>query len=639
MKMSPAASRPRSMNAITWRLAVFALAVWLLGAGLITHCIALELYTQMQHKTQVFASHYAEVRVNYTEEKAKLPGYAEYCRIHAMQFSGNFHELYSDSGLFPSLTDGKGISYDKDDVMPYHLAISYADSDNNTLTNAGNYLLFPYMTTELWQTATDTKAVSGFTYIDLTKVDDSCYTSEGAKLNFFKNPTIHKYYAGRFTGYFEKNEFIPVGVDCFTWKSDAILAQDRAGKVNWRNIYQAPVPEGKELVTIYGINDFGPLSFHVGSWNMGSVTIDGTRYNKLVDVLPCLVEKENLTDAVVVAYDDYIDTAGEEIHVRVALRASPLQFTVRKLVPFYLISFMLVMGAVWLILHSIRKNLVLPIEQIARRSGGNPTPLSIRYNPRWLEAGTLEENYDTLVDAYYHATAEVNQLKTSLEYAQNAELHRRQMVSNITHELKTPLAIIHSYAEGLNEGIAAEKQEQYLKVILEESERMDSMVLEMLDLSRLEAGKVRLSTDHFSLLGLTRSIFDRLAPVAEEKGLQIHYTLAEEFDITADENRIGQVITNFATNAMKYTSEGGNIWIRVYQFKGKSFFILSNEGTPLPEDALEKVWDSFYRVEASRTTKGTGLGLSIAKAIVELHGGTVQARNSAKGVEFEFTLP
>ena len=110
-------------------------------------------------------------------------------------------------------------------------------------------------------------------------------------------------------------------------------------------------------------------------------------------------------------------------------------------------------------------------------------------------------------------------IKSHAEYAENAEKHRRQMVSSIAHELKTPLAIIHSYAEGLQSGISAEKQDHYLTVILEETERMDSLVMEMLDLSRLEAGKVKLSTDTVIPAALIRDVFSRLEPAAAAKEL------------------------------------------------------------------------------------------------------------------------
>ena len=161
----------------------------------------------------------------------------------------------------------------------------------------------------------------------------------------------------------------------------------------------------------------------------------------------------------------------------------------------------------------------------------------------------------------------------------------------------------------------------------------------MLELSRLEAGKVRLAADQFSLVRLTRSIFDTLTSMAQKRRIQIHYVLAEDFDITADEGRISQVITNFATNAIKYTPEGGNVWISVCRHSGRTIFKLENECDPLPPEALESVWNSFYRVDSSRTTPGTGLGLTIAKAIIELHGGTVHASGTSNGVEFRFELP
>ena len=168
---------------------------------------------------------------------------------------------------------------------------------------------------------------------------------------------------------------------------------------------------------------------------------------------------------------------------------------------------------------------------------------------------------------------------------------------------------------------------------------MDTMVLKMLELSRLEAGKVRLAADQFSLVRLTRSIFDTLTSMAQKRRIQIHYVLAEDFDITADEGRISQVITNFATNAIKYTPEGGNVWISVCRHSGRTIFKLENECDPLPPEVLESVWNSFYRADASRTTPGTGLGLTIAKAIIELHGGTVHASGTSNGVEFRFELP
>ena len=162
---------------------------------------------------------------------------------------------------------------------------------------------------------------------------------------------------------------------------------------------------------------------------------------------------------------------------------------------------------------------------------------------------------------------------------------------------------------------------------------------EALDLSRLEAGKVRLAQDSVELLGLTKSILDTLQPLLEARELSVNFAIVEASPLTADEGRLGQVITNLATNAIKYSPIGGKIVINVFQRNGFTHFSIENESAPLSEEALEKVWESFYRTEQSRTSKGTGLGLSICKAIIELHRGSCHARNTSGGVEFGFMLP
>ena len=233
---------------------------------------------------------------------------------------------------------------------------------------------------------------------------------------------------------------------------------------------------------------------------------------------------------------------------------------------------------------------------------------------------------------------ELTRLNTALNYAKTAEENRRQMTSHIAHELKTPLAVVHSYAEGLKEHIAEDKRDKYLDVILSETERMDAMVLEMLDLSRLEAGKVKLARDQFSLGELARSVFDRLEMAIQAKELQLTWDLPEDTNLTADEGRIAQVVENFATNAVKYTPPGGSIAVSIEKGRRGLTFTVANDCPPLSREALNKVWDTFYRVDEARSGGGTGLGLAIAKQIIELHGGSCSAENTGTGVAFRFTI-
>jgi signal transduction histidine kinase len=249
----------------------------------------------------------------------------------------------------------------------------------------------------------------------------------------------------------------------------------------------------------------------------------------------------------------------------------------------------------------------------------------------------LAQHYEKTTDKLLSNKNEITRLTTALEYAQEAEQSRRQMVSNIAHELKTPLAIIHSYSEGLKERIAEEKREQYLDVILTESERMDAMVLEMLDLSRLEAGKVTLARDEFSLTELVQLVFGKLEMTAEGKELNITFDFKGDCRISADEARIGQVISNFAANAIKYTPHGGNVHVKVFVNRGKVFSV-ENDSKPFTNEELEKVWETFYQADNARKSEGAGLGLTIAKSIIELHGGKCFVRNTKTGVEFGFTV-
>ena len=233
---------------------------------------------------------------------------------------------------------------------------------------------------------------------------------------------------------------------------------------------------------------------------------------------------------------------------------------------------------------------------------------------------------------------ETARLEKALNYAQTAEENRRKMTSAVAHELKTPIAIIHSYAEGLKEHIAEDKRDQYVEVILSETERIDGMVLEMLDLSRLEAGKIKLSRDEFSMKELTESVFSKLERAAKAKNLKISFDIPDLFIVIADENRIGQVIENFATNAIKYTKPGGTVDVQIWKERSKTVFAIENESEPLSDRALSKVWETFYRADESRQGTGTGLGLAIAKNIVELHGGQCFVRNTKDGVEFKFRI-
>lgn len=339
--------------------------------------------------------------------------------------------------------------------------------------------------------------------------------------------------------------------------------------------------------------------------------------------------------AVGLAYPD------AEITLLTALRASPLKIAMSFLRNVYIVTFLISLLAFFLIRSGIKKNLIEPLRAVNNgiSNGWSHISATVEQPAKWAESYELEAHYRDTQDQLRMKENEITRLNTALQYAKTAEENRRQMTSNIAHELKTPLAVIHSYAEGLKEHIAEDKREKYLDTILSEAERTDGMVLEMLDLSRLEAGKVKLSRDDFSLIELTRKIFEKLEIPAQEKNLRIEFHFPDDFTVTADESRIAQVVENFATNALKYTPDGGHVSVKIQTSRTNTMFSIENDSEPLSSEALSKVWDTFYRTDQARSGGGTGLGLAIAKNIIELHGGKCSVRNTDGGVEFGFTLP
>ena len=203
----------------------------------------------------------------------------------------------------------------------------------------------------------------------------------------------------------------------------------------------------------------------------------------------------------------------------------PWRMAMSQLKSVYLGSFLLAAALALLLWTLLRRRLIVPARLVAEELAKDErTGWSAPSRRVWREGQRLFEGLARVRRVLQEDAGElgrqkneITRLNTVLQYAEDAEANRRQLTSSIAHELKTPLAVVHSYAEGLKERIAEKKRDRYLDVILSETERMDAMVLEMLDLSRLEAGRVKLSRDEFSLPALTRAVFDKLERAIESR--------------------------------------------------------------------------------------------------------------------------
>lgn len=224
------------------------------------------------------------------------------------------------------------------------------------------------------------------------------------------------------------------------------------------------------------------------------------------------------------------------------------------------------------------------------------------------------------------------------------ERTREEFVANVSHELRTPLSLIKGYVETLLDGARnnPEVAERFLKIIERNTNRLDLLIQDLLTISALESGRMKLNLQPIDV----RAVADKVLSDLNRKAVDKNVTLANELPLSpvrADANRLDQVFANLVDNAIKYGRPNGHVTVGGSRLEdGKLEVFVRDDGPGIPPEALDRVFERFYRVDKARSRDqgGTGLGLSIVKHIVQAHGGEVWARSElGKGTTFFFTLP
>lgn len=233
-----------------------------------------------------------------------------------------------------------------------------------------------------------------------------------------------------------------------------------------------------------------------------------------------------------------------------------------------------------------------------------------------------------------------NQMAARLE---RTEAMRRQLIGDVAHELRTPLSTIKGRLEGLMDGVLPPDEANLLQ-IYREADRLQRLVADLQELSRVEAGALELNPRPVQVRDLVAGAVDRLGRQFEEKEVKLDIELPAGLPlVVADEDRIGQVLLNLLGNALQYTPAGRSVRIRSRQEKREVEIEIRDEGIGIPAEHLAHVFTRFYRVDRSRSRVGggSGIGLTIAKHLVEAHGGRIWADSPGhgKGSAFTFTLP
>lgn len=587
--------RPTVFAFLARRILIPVLALWLLGMSLLTWAVARDFYLQLEEdiwnlhdvnyadKDPVKAQYFATTSGYFLRTKRLLPIVQSFVSSDHWLYKGQWEILYG-----------------------FQSARAVESSETGLSMTSGDDLIFEYD--------------GRYFYVDLDEL-------EGGKA--FADRYISDIPSGRFTifsifdhisftGYFEGNRFYPAVFRGYSYGLTEVS-------------FSVPDPS-REMVTI----SLDPNTIYGQNYEPGKPF----RWKgKVYEHAAALLNEEDLeTGFGLLGSVIRIKTGGPN-PATTAIYCNPLEFALVRTSHLWLITALAVGAYLYWCLRRIKLRLTDPLRYVNEAYRDDDSTLSIYGRSPLRELYTLGEYFDAAQQNRHEAKNRVQQLQTALDYAREAEENRRRLVSDMAHELKTPLAVVHSYAEGLQAGIAGEKQAQYLQVLLEESDKMDAMVQEMLDFSRLEAGKVQLMPEPFFLMAETVQIFERLELAAKERELTVTFPLMQDFCVNADPVRIRQVITNLATNAIKYTTSGGQIRVQVFRHSGYGYMQVENDCLPLSEDALEHVWDSFYRADTARSSGGTGLGLAIVKSIISLHRGSCSVENVDGGVRFSFRIP
>lgn len=262
------------------------------------------------------------------------------------------------------------------------------------------------------------------------------------------------------------------------------------------------------------------------------------------------------------------------------------------------------------------------------------------------EIGSLGESINSLstkLESTINELYEKNErLQQDIELKSRVDRMRKEFIANASHELKTPVAVISGYAEGLRDNIAVSDESRilYTDVIIEEAEKMDHIIRQMLDLMELDSTEEIVSGQSVSITDAVNEALASYDLIFKQNNISLTCDLDEDCIVRGDYFRLHQAVINYISNAVNHVDDNRIIRVSVKKTDDKVTFLVYNSGASIPTDDKTNIWERFYKVDKAHTREygGTGLGLSIVRSIIELHGGEYGFNNLSDGVEFYFIL-
>ncbi len=334
----------------------------------------------------------------------------------------------------------------------------------------------------------------------------------------------------------------------------------------------------------------------------------------------------------------YIILAGEEVDSVTSMLAGSYiaRFTVGGVIAGLLVALL----AGWLIFFVLTRRLSRLSMAINAYAGKDSKQIAA---PRYPEVTGHGDEVDRLG---HNFNIMADRIDAQLQELKNNDAQRRELIANVSHDLRTPLATLHGYLETLilkGDSLPATERERYLQIAASHSQRLNLLVDELFELSKLESCETLLTIEPFSLAELVQDVVQKFKLLAEERGI----TLKSEFGNNlafayGDIGLMQRVLENLLENALRYTPAGGCISIELINDSNQIQVRVADTGCGIPADELPHIFERFYRLEKSRQGKGdnAGLGLAIVKRIIELHGSVIEASSEInRGTSFRFNLP
>lgn len=410
--------------------------------------------------------------------------------------------------------------------------------------------------------------------------------------------------------------------------------------------------EKSNIAIIVLSREYEPLYINARDMQMMANQLMGYLYNKNTQEI-----LESTEDYVIsksmdrMSSTEYIEMWGAFDDGSIFMMRSPLE-SIREAVKLFN-RFLLATGGIVIALGSLiawyfAKRLSDPILELAelskkmadldfeaKYSGSHSTEIDVLGNSFNAMSEKLESTISNLKKAN-------NELLKDIEKKEKMENMRQEFLANVSHELKTPIALVQGYAEGLKEGINddPESREFYCDVIIDEAGKMNQMVKNLLTLNQLEFGEEDLQFERFDIVELIHGVIQSCEILITQSEANVIFREEGPVYVWGDEFKVEQVVRNYFTNALHHVNEEHVIEIKLISDEENVRISVFNTGQPIPEDDLDQIWDKFYKVDKARTREygGNGIGLSIVKAIMNSFHKDFGVNNYNNGVEFWFEL-